>query len=66
MLFFQKLYSSDKDISGLAVDWIWNGVYWTSGEKGKIKRIDIYGKNERTLLRHLTQPSSITVDPTKR
>ncbi|KAI3351475.1 hypothetical protein L3Q82_020324 [Scortum barcoo] len=62
----QKLFSSDKHISGLAVDWIWNNVYWTSGEKGKIKKIDINGKNERTLLRHLTQPSSIAVDPTNR
>ncbi|CAJ1059042.1 pro-epidermal growth factor [Xyrichtys novacula] len=62
----QKLYSSDKNISGLAVDWIWNSVYWTSGEKGKIKRMDLNGKNERTLVRHLTQPSSITVDPTRR
>uniref|UniRef100_A0A3Q3FLQ0 Epidermal growth factor n=1 Tax=Labrus bergylta TaxID=56723 RepID=A0A3Q3FLQ0_9LABR len=62
----QKLYSSDKNISGLAVDWISNSVYWTSGEKGKIKRMDLNGKNERTLLRHLTQPSSITVDPTRR
>uniref|UniRef100_A0A671YI11 Epidermal growth factor n=1 Tax=Sparus aurata TaxID=8175 RepID=A0A671YI11_SPAAU len=62
----QKLFSSDKHISGLAVDWIWNSVYWTSGEKGKIKRMDINGKNERTLLRHLTEPSCITVDPTSR
>ncbi|XP_070769594.1 pro-epidermal growth factor [Enoplosus armatus] len=62
----QKLYSSDKHISGLAVDWIRNSVYWTSGEKGKIKTMDINGKNERTLLRHLTQPSSITVDPISR
>ncbi|XP_023253754.1 pro-epidermal growth factor [Seriola lalandi dorsalis] len=62
----QKLYSSDKHISGLAVDWVWNSVYWTSREKGKIKRMDLNGKNERTLLRHLTQPSSIVVDPTNR
>uniref|UniRef100_A0A3Q3MF57 Epidermal growth factor n=1 Tax=Mastacembelus armatus TaxID=205130 RepID=A0A3Q3MF57_9TELE len=62
----QKLYSSDKHISGLAVDWIWNSVYWTSVEKGKIKKMDINGKNERTLLRHLIQPSSIVVDPIKR
>ncbi|XP_067454429.1 pro-epidermal growth factor [Thunnus thynnus] len=62
----QRLYSSDKHISGLAVDWIWNSVYWTSGEKGKIKRMDINGKNERTLLRHLSQPSSIAIDPSNR
>ncbi|XP_008277701.1 pro-epidermal growth factor [Stegastes partitus] len=62
----QKLHSFDKHISGLAVDWIWNNVYWTSREKGEIKRIDINGKNERTLSRHLTEPSSINVDPTDR
>nr|XP_019936270.1 PREDICTED: pro-epidermal growth factor [Paralichthys olivaceus] len=62
----QKLHSSDKHISGLAVDWIWNSVYWTSREKGKIKRMDLNGKNLRTLLRHLNQPSSIAVDPTNR
>ncbi|XP_056295640.1 pro-epidermal growth factor isoform X2 [Pseudoliparis swirei] len=62
----QKLYSSDKYVSGLAVDWIWNRVYWTSGKKGKIKTMDINGGNERTLLRHLTQPHSINVHPTSR
>lgn len=66
MFVFQKLYSSDKHISGLAVDWIGNSVYWTSEEKGKIKKMDINGKNERTLLRHLTKPSSITIDPINR
>uniref|UniRef100_A0A3Q3MM30 Epidermal growth factor n=1 Tax=Mastacembelus armatus TaxID=205130 RepID=A0A3Q3MM30_9TELE len=65
-MIYKKLYSSDKHISGLAVDWIWNSVYWTSVEKGKIKKMDINGKNERTLLRHLIQPSSIVVDPIKR
>ncbi|XP_077465914.1 pro-epidermal growth factor [Stigmatopora argus] len=62
----QKLYSSDKHISGFAVDWIWNALYWTSSEKGRIKRMDSNGKNERTLVRHLNQPSSIAIDPTKR
>uniref|UniRef100_A0AAQ6I939 EGF-like domain-containing protein n=1 Tax=Anabas testudineus TaxID=64144 RepID=A0AAQ6I939_ANATE len=62
----QKLYSSDKHISGLAVDWIWNSVYWTTEEKGKIKRMDTNRKNEKTILRHLTRPSFIAVDPTNR
>uniref|UniRef100_A0A3Q3JAL6 EGF-like domain-containing protein n=1 Tax=Monopterus albus TaxID=43700 RepID=A0A3Q3JAL6_MONAL len=66
MFVFQKLYSSDKHISGLAVDWIGNSVYWTSEETGQIKKIDLNGKNERTLLRHLTQPGCIAVDPTNR
>uniref|UniRef100_A0A668AJ61 Epidermal growth factor n=1 Tax=Myripristis murdjan TaxID=586833 RepID=A0A668AJ61_9TELE len=62
----QKLYSSEKSISGLAVDWIWNSVYWTSEGKGTIKRMDTNGKNDHTLLRHLNQPSCIAVDPRNR
>uniref|UniRef100_A0A3P9JKQ0 Epidermal growth factor n=1 Tax=Oryzias latipes TaxID=8090 RepID=A0A3P9JKQ0_ORYLA len=62
----QKLYSFDKHISGLAVDWIGNFVYWTSEEQGEVRRMDTNGKNERTLLRNLTKPSSISVDPTSR
>ncbi|XP_033829603.2 pro-epidermal growth factor [Periophthalmus magnuspinnatus] len=62
----QKVFSSDKHISGLAVDWLLNSIYWTSGVKGKIRKIDMNGKNEKTILRHLTQPASIAVDPTKR
>ncbi|XP_056898300.1 pro-epidermal growth factor isoform X2 [Takifugu flavidus] len=61
----QKLFS-DKHISGLAVDWIRNSIFWTSKAKGKIKKIDINGKNEVTLVRHLTQPCAITVDPIDR
>ncbi|CAN9514614.1 unnamed protein product [Ophioblennius macclurei] len=62
----QKLYSSDKHVSGLAVDWIWNSVYWTSRETGEIKSMDANGKNERIIMRHLTKPSSIGVDPANR
>ncbi|XP_043983171.1 pro-epidermal growth factor isoform X3 [Gambusia affinis] len=62
----QKLYSSDKHISGLTVDWVGNGVFWTSSRKGQIKKMDLNGKNERTILRHLSQPSFINVDPTHR
>lgn len=61
----QKL-CSDKHISGLAVDWIWKNIFWTSKEKGKIKKTDINGKNKVTLVRHLSQPSAITVDPIDR
>lgn len=61
----QKLFS-DKHISGLAVDWIRNSIFWTSKAKGKIRKIDINGKNEVTVVRHLIQPCAITVDPNDR
>uniref|UniRef100_A0AAZ3RHZ6 EGF-like domain-containing protein n=1 Tax=Oncorhynchus tshawytscha TaxID=74940 RepID=A0AAZ3RHZ6_ONCTS len=63
---YKKLHSSEKGISGLAVDWVHNFVIWTSGEVGSIKRVDTDGKNERTLLRHLSQPISIAVAPNDR
>uniref|UniRef100_A0A8C7TGH5 Epidermal growth factor n=1 Tax=Oncorhynchus mykiss TaxID=8022 RepID=A0A8C7TGH5_ONCMY len=62
----QKLHSSEKGISGLAVDWVHNFVIWTSGEVGSIKRVNTDGKNEKTLLRHLSQPISIAVAPNDR
>ncbi|MEQ2209181.1 hypothetical protein XENOCAPTIV_026181 [Xenoophorus captivus] len=62
----QKLYSSDKHISGLAVDWMGNSIYWTSSRKGEIKKMDINGKTERTISRNLSQPSFINVDPSHR
>ncbi|CAG04623.1 unnamed protein product, partial [Tetraodon nigroviridis] len=61
----QKL-CSDKHISGLAVDWIWkiySGRVKKRGELGKLMSTE---KNEVTLVRHLTQPSAITVDPIDR
>ncbi|KAM9795146.1 LOW QUALITY PROTEIN: pro-epidermal growth factor [Neosynchiropus ocellatus] len=61
----QKVFSSDKHISGLAVDWLWNRVYWTSEEKGRVKRVDTNGKNESTILRHLTRPTSVVIDANK-
>ena len=62
----QKLYSSEKEISGLVVDWLWNRMYWTSEGKGTIKRIDTDGENEKTFIKHLAQPSCIAIDPHNR
>ncbi|KAL0974311.1 hypothetical protein UPYG_G00218680 [Umbra pygmaea] len=62
----QKVYSAEKDISGLAVDWVHNSLIWTSGKKGTIKRVDDNGKNPRTLLRRLSNPFSIAVAPNDR
>ncbi|CAB1337362.1 unnamed protein product, partial [Coregonus sp. 'balchen'] len=62
----QKLYLSEKGISGLVFDWVHNFVIWTSGEKGTIKRVDPNRINERTLLRHLSEPNSIAVAPNDR
>uniref|UniRef100_A0AAY4CHC3 EGF-like domain-containing protein n=1 Tax=Denticeps clupeoides TaxID=299321 RepID=A0AAY4CHC3_9TELE len=65
-LISKKLLSSEKGISGLAVDWTHNALYWTNREKGTIYRIDITGKNERIISKQLSKPSCITIDPNHR
>ncbi|XP_058653064.1 pro-epidermal growth factor isoform X2 [Onychostoma macrolepis] len=62
----QKLLSSVKGITGLAVDWIENAVLWSNAEKGMIQRIDTDGRNEKIVLRDLSQPRSVVVDPNER
>jgi len=65
-LFFQKLLSSVKKITGLAVNWIENSVLWSNADKGTIHRMDTDGRNENTVLRDLSQPKSVVVDPNER
>lgn len=55
-----------KGITGLAVDWIENAVLWSNAEKGTIQRVDTDGRNEKTVLQDLSQPSSVVVDPNER
>uniref|UniRef100_A0A672NP98 Pro-epidermal growth factor-like n=1 Tax=Sinocyclocheilus grahami TaxID=75366 RepID=A0A672NP98_SINGR len=62
----QKLLSSVKGITGLAVDWIENAVLWSNAEKGTIQRMDTDGRNEKIVLRDLSQPRSVVVDPNER
>lgn len=65
-LFFQKLLSSVEKITGLAVNWIENSVLWSNADKGTIHRMDTDGRNENTVLRDLSQPKSVVVDPNER
>ncbi|XP_030650137.1 pro-epidermal growth factor [Chanos chanos] len=62
----QRLLSSGKGISGLAVDWVASAVFWSSLPTGTIHRMDMDGKNQRVFLRHLTQPSNMVIDPNER
>lgn len=55
-----------KGITGLAVDWIENAVLWSNAEKGTIQRIDTDGRNKKTVLRDLSQPRNVVVDPNER
>ncbi|XP_053362043.1 pro-epidermal growth factor [Clarias gariepinus] len=59
----QKLLSLGNGISGLAVDWRENSVYLSSRSTGTIWRAGTDGDNLETVLRGLTEPSSLVIDP---
>uniref|UniRef100_A0A8C2CXW9 Epidermal growth factor n=1 Tax=Cyprinus carpio TaxID=7962 RepID=A0A8C2CXW9_CYPCA len=62
----RQLLSSVKGITGLAVDWIENTVLWSNAERGTIQRMDTDGRNKKIVLRDLSQPRSVVVDPNER
>nr|XP_023677952.1 pro-epidermal growth factor isoform X1 [Paramormyrops kingsleyae] len=62
----QKVHSAGRGIAGFAVDWIRNQLLWANRDKGTIEGIDSNGKNLRTVLANLSNPSSIAVDPSNR
>lgn len=66
MSLLQKLFSSERGVSGLAVDWMWNSVYWSSADRGTVRRMDTSGENHRTVLTDLVQPSGLVIDPRRR
>ncbi|XP_048858614.1 pro-epidermal growth factor isoform X2 [Brienomyrus brachyistius] len=62
----QKVHSAGRGVAGFAVDWIRNQLLWANRDKGSIEEIGSNGKNLRTVLANLSNPSSIAVDPTNR
>lgn len=48
------------------MDWIENSVLWSDAENGTIWRVDTDGRNKKTVLQDLSQPSSVVVDPNER
>ncbi|MEQ2247182.1 hypothetical protein ILYODFUR_006648 [Ilyodon furcidens] len=50
-------------VSGLAVDWIHQLLYWTSVEAGSINAALLDGSLQRQLITGLDRPSAVAVDP---
>ncbi|XP_051803552.1 low-density lipoprotein receptor-related protein 8-like isoform X2 [Acanthochromis polyacanthus] len=50
-------------VSGLAVDWIHQLLYWTSTETGSLGVALLDGSARRQLITGLDQPSAVAVDP---
>jgi len=49
---------------GLAIDWIYNHIYWTDSGKKVIAVAELDGKMRKTLIKDgLVEPRAIAVDP---
>lgn len=53
-----------KTSDGLAIDWIYNHMYWTDSGKKTISVAELDGKMRKTLISQgLAEPRSIAVNP---
>ncbi len=56
--------SGVKSSDGLAIDWIYNHVYWTDSGKKTISVAELDGKMKKVLVSDgLVEPRSIAVNP---
>ncbi|XP_029356079.1 low-density lipoprotein receptor-like isoform X2 [Echeneis naucrates] len=53
----------NSSVSGLAVDWIHQLLYWTSAESGSVGVGRLDGSEQRQLIMGLDEPSAVTVEP---
>lgn len=53
-------------VSGLAVDWIHQLLYWTNLESGSVSVGVLDGSTQRPLITGLYKPSAVAVDPLQR
>nr|XP_044999508.1 pro-epidermal growth factor isoform X2 [Jaculus jaculus] len=62
----EKVCSMEKNVSGMAINWINEEVIWSNQQEGLITVTDLKGNNSRILLRTLQDPAKIAVDPVER
>ncbi|KAM9699912.1 LOW QUALITY PROTEIN: pro-epidermal growth factor [Dama dama] len=62
----EKVCDVDKNVSGMAINWINEELIWSNQQEGIITVTDMKGNNSRVLLRALRYPANIAVDPVAR
>uniref|UniRef100_A0A2K5XRY9 Pro-epidermal growth factor n=1 Tax=Mandrillus leucophaeus TaxID=9568 RepID=A0A2K5XRY9_MANLE len=60
------LCNIEKNVSGMAINWINEEVIWSNQQEGIITVTDMKGNNSHVLLSALKYPANIAVDPVER
>ncbi|XP_053112932.1 pro-epidermal growth factor isoform X3 [Hemicordylus capensis] len=55
-----------KGVSGFALDWIHQDIFFVRYKEGRIEAINLNGNNSRVILRDDNHPKSIVIDPNRR
>ncbi|XP_037365448.1 pro-epidermal growth factor isoform X2 [Talpa occidentalis] len=62
----EKVCDIEKNVSGMAINWINEELIWLSKQEGIIAVTDMNGNNSHVLLSALKHPANIAVDPVQR
>ncbi|MXQ81573.1 hypothetical protein E5288_WYG011917 [Bos mutus] len=62
----KEVYNIDKNVSGMAINWINEELIWSNQQEGIIIVTDMKGNNSWVLLSALKYPANIAVDPVAR
>ncbi|KAM6147989.1 pro-epidermal growth factor [Erethizon dorsatum] len=62
----EKVCNIEKNVSGMAINWINEEVIWSNQQEGIITVTDMKGNNSHILLSTLKHPANIAVDPVER
>ncbi|XP_053421883.1 pro-epidermal growth factor [Nycticebus coucang] len=62
----ERVCNIEKNVSGMAINWINEEIIWSNQQEGIITITDMKGNNSRVLLSALKYPANIAVDPVER
>ncbi|XP_063579639.1 pro-epidermal growth factor isoform X3 [Pongo abelii] len=62
----ERVCNIEKNVSGMAINWINEEVIWSNHQEGIITVTDMKGNNSHVLLSALKYPANIAVDPVER
>lgn len=65
-LVLQTVCHVEKNVSGMAINWVDEEVLWVDQQEGIISVTDMKGNRSHVLLSSLKQPANVAVDPMER